>query len=139
MSPESRAAAVVVGGLVSAALVIPGAASPAGAAAAACAPVTNIQAIIDDSGSMAGTDPNRLRIQAMDLLINALDSSTTVGAVDFGSTADVVFAPAAVGPNAAAMKASLDTLVQADNGGTDYNLASTPPARRTPRRRRESS
>ena len=30
--------------------------------------MTNIEAIIDDSGSMAGTDSNRLRVQAMDLL-----------------------------------------------------------------------
>jgi hypothetical protein len=129
MSPVSRAAAVVVGGLVSTALVIPGVASPAGAAAA-CAPVTNIEAIVDDSGSMAGTDPNRLRVQAMDLLINALDSSTSLGAVEFGSSAvssspsaDVVFPVEAVGPNAAAMKSALDTTIQADNGGTDYNAA----------------
>jgi hypothetical protein len=97
-------------------------ASPAGAAAS-CAPATNIEAIIDDSGSMSGTDSNRLRVQAVDLLINALDDSTTLGAVEFGTSADAVFAPAAVGANAAAMKGSLDTLVQADNGGTDYNLA----------------
>ena len=110
---------------MSAVLVIPGVASPAGAAttAPACTPVTNIEAIIDDSGSMFGTDSNRLRVQAMDLLINALDGGTTLGAIEFGSTADVVFNPEAVGANAAAMKSSLDTLVQADNGGTDYNLA----------------
>jgi von Willebrand factor type A domain len=122
MSPVSRAAAVVVGGLVSTALVIPGVASPAGAAAP-CAPVTNIEAIIDDSGSMAGTDPNRLRVQAMDLLINALDGSTTLGAVEFGTIADNVFPAEAVGPNAAAMKAALDSGIQADSGGTDYNAA----------------
>jgi hypothetical protein len=122
MGPVSRTAAVVAGGLVSAALVIPGVASPAGAAAA-CAPVTNIEAIIDDSGSMAGTDPNRLRVQAMDLLINALDGGTTLGAVEFGTIADNVFPAEAIGPNAAAMKAALDSLIQADNGGTDYNAA----------------
>jgi hypothetical protein len=124
MGPVARIAAVVAGGLVSAALVVvPGVvAGPAGAAAA-CTPATNIEAIIDDSGSMFGTDPNRLRVQAMDLLINALDSGTTLGAVEFGTTANAVFNPAAVGPNAAAMKSSLDTLIQADNGGTDYNAA----------------
>lgn len=112
---------------MSTALVIPAVAGSAVAgsagAAAACTPATNIEAIIDDSGSMFSTDPNRLRVQAVDLLINALDDSTTLGAIEFGSTADSVFAPAAVGPNAATMKTSLDTLVQADNGGTDYNLA----------------
>jgi hypothetical protein len=113
---------------VSTALVVPVVASPAGAAAA-CTPVTNIEAIIDDSGSMSSTDPNRLRVQAVDLLINALDSGTTLGAIEFGSgggtipSADPVFNPAPVGANAAAMKAALDTLIQADNGGTDYNAA----------------
>src|SRR3954451_9075657 len=123
MIRASRTAAVVAGGLAFTALAVPGVGSPAGAASSSCTPVTNIEAIIDDSGSMAGTDENRLRVQAMDLLINALDDSTTLGAVEFGSTADSVFAPAPVGPNAAAMKSALDTLVQADNGGTDYNIA----------------
>jgi hypothetical protein len=36
---------------------------------------------------------------------------------------DPIFDPAAVGPNAAAMKSALDSLIQADNGGTDYNAA----------------
>src|SRR4051794_13075415 len=131
MGPVGRTAAVVAGGLVSTALVLPiaGVASPAGAAAA-CTPVTNIEAIIDDSGSMSSTDSNRLRVQAMDLLINALDDSTTLGAVEFGSSfdpsvpsADVVFPAEPVGPNASAMKTALDTQIQADNGSTDYNLA----------------
>jgi hypothetical protein len=123
MGPVVRTAAFVVGGLVSSALVVPSVVAGPAAAAAACTKATNIEAIIDDSGSMFGTDSNRLRVQAMDLLINALDDSTTLGAIEFGTTADSVFAPAAVGPNAAAMKTALDTLVQADNGGTDYNLA----------------
>jgi len=122
MSPAARTAAVVAGGLVSTALVLPVVASPADAGAA-CTPAKNIEAIVDDSGSMFGTDPNRLRVQAMDLLINALDSGTTLGAVEFGTIADNVFAPGAVGANAASMKSSLDSLIQADNGGTDYNLA----------------
>jgi hypothetical protein len=109
------------------------AAAPAGAApvaqASACTPATNIEAIVDDSGSMAITDANRLRVQAMDLLINALDPSTQLGAVEFGSGlfetpgADTVFAPEPVGANAAAMKSALDQKIQADNGATDYNAA----------------
>src|SRR3954471_21888104 len=106
MGPVGRTAAVVAGGLVSTALVLPiaGVASPAGAAAA-CTPVTNIEAIIDDSGSMFSTDSNRLRVQAMDLLINAVDAKTVFGAVEFGGQfssddpppADTVFAPQPVG------------------------------------------
>jgi hypothetical protein len=108
-------------------------AAPSGAAGAAasagCAPKTNIEAIIDDSGSMGFTDENRLRVQAMDLLINALSGSTQLGAVEFGSelfekpAADTLFPPESVGANAAAMKSALDAAIQADNGATDYNGA----------------
>jgi von Willebrand factor type A domain len=105
-------------------------ATAAPSASAACAKATNVEAIIDDSGSMAITDPNRLRVQAMDLLINSLDSSTSLGSVEFGGSifenepsADTVFPPEAVGPNAAAMKSSLDQKINADNGTTDYNAA----------------
>ena len=100
-------------------------------ASAACTKATNIEAIVDDSISMEFTDGNRLRVQAMDLLINALDSSTGLGAVEFGSAgfennppaADTVFPPQPVGANAAAMKAALDQKILADNGATDYNGA----------------
>ncbi|WP_181411120.1 vWA domain-containing protein [Nocardioides humi] len=117
----------LAGGLVSATLVAPATASAsttAGAqAAAACVPAKNIQAIIDDSGSMSGTDPTRLRVQAMNLLIDALAASTTLGATEFGTSVADVFAPAAVGPTAPAMKNALNAAIQADNGATDYNLA----------------
>jgi hypothetical protein len=122
---------LVVAGLVIAAAVAPSAGQASGArSTAACVRVTNVEAIIDDSGSMAGTDSGRLRVQAMDLLINALDAKTNLGAIEFGSSfdpatpsADVVFPNEPVGSNAAAMKAALDTKIQADAGGTDYNAA----------------
>jgi hypothetical protein len=106
-----------------------GAASGAAGASAGCTPKTNIEAIVDDSGSMSFTDENRLRVQAMDLLINALPTQTQLGAVEFGSelfekpAADTVFPPEPVGANTASMKSALDTLIQADNGATDYNSA----------------
>src|SRR3954470_23976243 len=117
-------------GLATAGLIAFAVAAPS-AHAAACQKVTNVEAIIDDSGSMSLTDTNRLRVQAMDLLINALDDSTTLGAIEFGSSfdpatepsADVVFPSEPVGPNAAAMRAALDQKIQADAGGTDYNAA----------------
>src|SRR3954452_23950066 len=116
-------------GLATAGLIAFAVAAPS-AHAAACQKVTNIEAIVDDSGSMSLTDTNRLRVQAMDLLINALDPSTTVGAIEFGSSfdpsepsADTIFGPEPVGPNAASMKNALDTKIQADGGGTDYNAA----------------
>jgi uncharacterized protein with von Willebrand factor type A (vWA) domain len=45
--------------------------APAGAKvhAAACTPLSNVEAIVDDSGSMAGTDPQTLRAQAVKLII----------------------------------------------------------------------
>lgn len=116
--------------LSTAVVAAPGeAATGAATAAAGCMPKTNIEAIIDDSGSMGFTDENRLRVQAMDLLINALSPPTQLGAVEFGSelfekpAADTVFPPEAVGANAAAMKSALDAAIQADNGATDYNAA----------------
>jgi hypothetical protein len=113
--------------LVAAALI----AAPAApvAHASACAPATNIEAIVDDSGSMSVTDPNRLRVQALDLLISTLKPGTNLGAVEFGSelfeqpAADTIFKPEPVGPNATAMKQALNQKIQADNGATDYNAA----------------
>jgi hypothetical protein len=109
------------------------AAAPAGAAplaqASACSPATNVEAIVDDSGSMAITDEKRLRVQAMNLLIDTLAPSTQLGAVEFGSGlfetpgADTVFPPEAVGANASAMRTALDQKIHADNGATDYNAA----------------
>src|SRR4051812_32654564 len=123
--------ALLVGGLIVVAAAAPTSGHASGVRAiAACTRVANVEAIIDDSGSMGSTDPNRLRVQAMDLLINALDDKTTLGAIEFGSSfdpstpsADVVFPAEPVGPNAAAMKSALDTQIQADAGGTDYNAA----------------
>lgn len=112
------------------------AAIPAAAGAASCKPATNIEAIVDDSGSMQITDPNTLRIQGMDLLIDSLPASTQLGAIEFGSgfessfegipsipAADTVFKPEPIGANGAAMKSALKSVIKADNGATDYNGA----------------
>jgi hypothetical protein len=101
------------------------------ASASACSSAKDIEAIVDDSGSMAITDPNRLRVQGMNLLIDDLSPNTQLGAVEFGSGfeslgipgAATVFPPGAVGSNASAMRSALDTAIQADNGATDYNAA----------------
>jgi hypothetical protein len=123
--------AVMLGGMVAAVAAAPSSANGLGAnAAAACAKATNIEAIIDDSGSMNFSDSNLLRVQAMDLLINALEPSTQLGAVEFGDSfdpsipsADVVFPVEPIGPNAAAMKSALVAKILGDGGGTDYNAA----------------
>jgi hypothetical protein len=119
--------------------IVPGAGASRAHAATACTPVSNIEAIIDDSGSMASTDPNRLRVAALDLLIETPgNEKITFGALEFGGNfsslggppleneppaADTVFPPEAIGPNAAAMQAALSEKVKADNGLTDYNAA----------------
>ena len=121
-------------------------------ASAGCTPVTNIEAIIDDSGSMEVTDPNKLRVQAMDLLVKTLPGATTLGAVEFGSgfegipgilegmpAASTLFPPEAIGPNAAAMEASMKANINADNGATDYNGAFAKADADDPGRRRGSS
>src|SRR3954454_18911847 len=123
-------AATMAALLVAVAAAPSGATTGAAAVSAGCTPKSKIEAIIDDSGSMAVTDENRLRVQAMDLLINTLPAKTQLGAVEFGSSlfgtqpaADTVFPREPVGPNAGTMRSSLDSVINADNGSTDYNAA----------------
>jgi hypothetical protein len=115
-------------------IAAPGAIAAPSASAAGCKSAGNIEAIVDDSGSMEITDPNRLRVQAMSLLIDDLSPNTQLGAVEFGSgidipgiittpPADTVFPPEPVGANATAMRSALDSVIKADNGATDYNGA----------------
>src|SRR6478735_6067490 len=108
--------AMAIAGMIIAAIAVPSGASAPRAHASACVKATNIEAIVDDSGSMAGTDPSTLRVKGLKLLINTLSSGTFLGAVEFGggffsstSSADTVFKPEPVGPNAAAMGAALDS------------------------------
>jgi hypothetical protein len=129
-SKRSALVAVVGAGLMAAGIAAQSGAESPRANAAACTKATNIEAIIDDSGSMAGTDPNTLRVKGLKLLINTLSSGTFLGAVEFGGSfsssepsADTVFKPEAVGPNATAMGNALDSKIKADNGVTDYNAA----------------
>jgi hypothetical protein len=102
-------------------------AAPAGARlhAAACTPLSNVEAIVDDSGSMSITDPNVLRGQAIKLIVQREAQNNpkfTFGAVSFGDPdVHTLFAPSAVGANQAAMKASLASLM-ADDGGTNYGI-----------------
>lgn len=93
----------------------------------ACTPASSVAAIVDDSGSMADSDPENIRRRALELLLTKPTNQTrTFGAVEFGSDAGILFGPGLVGPNQAAMLNSLDAL--RDDGfdggdGTDYNAA----------------
>lgn len=123
---------VTIGAAMAAsALALVGPLASGAAAAGTCTPKSNVEAIIDDSGSMAITDSNKLRVQGLDLLIDTLPAKTTLGAIEFGSglefagipPADPVFKPEEVGANATTMKKALTAAINADNGATDYNGA----------------
>jgi hypothetical protein len=72
----------------------------------------------------------------MDLLIKTLPSTTTLGAVEFGSGIEAIpgvyegqpaaytlFPPLPIGPNAAGMEGAMAANINADDGATDYNGA----------------
>ena len=72
-----------------------GAGTAAPLASAACTPKNNLEAIIDDSGSMSFSDPSNLRIRATELLIDTQgNEKRTLGAVEFGTDASRCSAPA---------------------------------------------
>jgi VWA domain-containing protein len=120
---RSRSLAAAGVGLAVLAAATTAGASPDGVAAQSCVPKDNVEAIIDDSGSMSGTDPNKLRVRAMELFIdNPANDKRTLGAIEFGTDALPVFAPGVITQNRAAMKSAL-SVINADNGLTDYNDA----------------
>src|SRR5215210_343940 len=123
MRSRSLAAAGVGLAVLAAATTAAGASSN-GTAAASCVPKQNIEAIIDDSGSMVGTDGNKLRVRAMELFIdNPANEKRTLGAIEFGTDATPVFAPAAITDQTRPGMKSALSVVGADNGLTDYNDA----------------
>lgn len=102
------------------------AAAPAASQAANtpnCVPATNIQAIIDDSGSMSGEDPNKFRTALLDAFANlSQNNGTILGGIEFGTSPNVLFAPGTIPGIIPAMQASF-LQVDANNGGTDYQEA----------------
>lgn len=109
---------------VVAALASFGAVLAPAAANAACTPKSNLEAIVDDSGSMTFSDPTHLRIRAMELLIDTQgNEKRTLGAVEFGTDAAALFGPGLIGQNATAYKAALNAALIDDGGITDYNKA----------------
>jgi hypothetical protein len=110
--------------LRAAALAAVACAAAPGIASAACTPKSNLEAIVDDSGSMLWNDPDDLRVRAMELLIDTQgNEKRTLGAVEFGTDATPLFGPGLIGQNAAAYKAALNAALIEDGGGTDYNAA----------------
>jgi hypothetical protein len=113
-----------IGALSGMAVASAGASGSPGAHAAACHVKNDIEAIIDDSGSMSYTDPNRLRMQGINLLMNTPGNERkTLGAVEFGDTGVPLFGPGPIGANRNAFSAIMDARLRADNGTTNYNDA----------------
>src|ERR1044072_6844471 len=112
MSPRKLFTALVAATALATAILV----SPTSARvhAAACTPLSNVEAIVDDSGSMAATDSNVLRGQAVKLIITKQAQSQptfTFGAVSLGDPdVHTLFAPGAVGSNPTAMIYSLASL-----------------------------
>lgn len=101
-----------------------GAAGSPGAQASACKIKSNIEAIMDDSGSMAGTDPTRLRVQGINLLMNTPgNEKKTLGAVEFGTDAFPLFGPGLIGKGRNSFSAIMDQRIKGDNELTNYNAA----------------
>ena len=113
--PGQRAIAALVTDKLSATAGVP-VVSPAG-----CVPAASIAAIVDDSGSMDTNDPQNLRRRALELLITKPGGGDrTLGAVEFGTYANTLFAPGLIAPNQAAMLGALDAL-RGDESRTDYD------------------
>ena len=109
-----------------ASVALAGALAPTGATAQgpvpACAPATNIEAIVDDSGSMAFRDFNELRRTSLELFTRlGGNEQKTLGAVEFGSGADTVFPPQPIATGRGGMVSALRARINADNGGTNYD------------------
>ncbi|HEY1238622.1 MAG TPA: VWA domain-containing protein [Solirubrobacterales bacterium] len=105
------------------ALAAGGSASAApGAHASACQPATNIEGIIDDSGSMAGNDPDNYRADLLEALA-FFNKGKTMGATLFADSAAPLFGAFTVGPNFGAIQTALAGVT--DSGvvgfGTDYD------------------
>jgi hypothetical protein len=99
-------------------------AAPQGTASAVipgCTKATNLEYIVDDSGSMNSNDSIEGRRQMIEILTD-LNRGLTQAAVEFGSQANALFAPVQPAQGKATTTvANGMLLIDANNGGTDYN------------------
>jgi hypothetical protein len=106
-----------------AALAVGGTSGAGAAPLPNCTVANNLEAIIDDSGSMSITDDQRFRVDMVNILAT-LNPDKEMGGVEFGSDAVPLFLANPIGPNLGVIKSALNA-VQADNGGTDYDQGFT--------------
>ncbi|WCB94087.1 hypothetical protein DSM104299_02815 [Baekduia alba] len=93
-----------------------------------CHAATRFELLIDDSGSMEDSDPDRLRAKALELLLaKPGNAGRTFTAVQFGSEASNVFDATKIAYGVAGvtqirdLSAALERDLVADDGGTNYN------------------
>lgn len=121
---KKLAMALPLAGLLAITMASTGSAAPKGEAAEKlpnCVEASNLEAIVDDSGSMSGNDSLNGRRQLIEILTD-LNRDMIFGGVEFGNGANALFPPtlAANGHLTPAIAAGLG-LIQADNGATNYN------------------
>ncbi len=101
-----------------------GTATKAATTVPGCIPATNIEAVIDDSGSMSSSDPSKFRTKLLDAFAGyQINDGKTFGGVEFGDpgapNTEGLFGPATIPAVIPQMQTSF-FLVNADSGGTDY-------------------
>lgn len=97
--------------------------------AAGCRAATNVEVVIDDSGSMEVNDEEELRREATELVITKPRSEgKVIGVFEFGSEGSQIVAPTVIvprgepGSNKPRLIEALRNAIDADNGGTNYNI-----------------
>ena len=93
-----------------------------------CVYRSHVTAIVDDSGSTGGTDPQENRDAFMDLFIAAdlLNGGPTrdLAAVEFGTTAKTIFGPTPINNSTETMlRQKIDAATKSDENTTNYNDA----------------
>jgi hypothetical protein len=126
---KALSAGMTLGALVALGALLVGGTSTAAAGSAGAAKVKgcteskNVEAILDDSGSMSASDPSKFRTTLLNTFANiGANSGRVFGGVEFGTTTNPLFGPGTIPGIIPAMQASF-AQVDADNGGTDYQEA----------------
>jgi hypothetical protein len=102
------------------------AAPAASVSAAGCTVSKDIEAILDDSGSMNSSDPLNFRAKLMSAYLGlGGNQGKTLGAVKFSSDASVLFAPQPINAGTRPAMESAFTTQLIDEGGTDYDAGFT--------------
>lgn len=81
-----------------------------------------IIAVVDSSGSMTQTDPRKLRIEALNLLLDSLGEKNTLGLIEFSGRARVLSEPHLLGPMGGSAREELRRQVQAIGASGRTNI-----------------